>query len=71
MYKDVVYHLSSCTSCLKRKGEAPEAELCPITANRPLELVPMDYLSLEPSKENIDNILVITDHFTGYFHFPK
>ena len=60
IYRDVVYHLSNCTSCLKRKAVAPEAELCPITANRPLELVCMDYLSLEPSKGNIENVLVIT-----------
>ena len=66
MYRDVVYHLSNCTSCLKRKGVAPKAELCTITVNRPLELVHMDYLSLQPSKGNIENVLVITDHFTRY-----
>ena len=26
----------------------------------------MDYLSLEPSRENIENVSVITDHFTRY-----
>ena len=34
-----------------------------IETTQPLELVCMDYLTLERSKENI---LVITDHFTCY-----
>ena len=37
-----------------------------ILVTQPLELVHMDYLSLEPSKGNIENVLVITDHFTRY-----
>lgn len=72
LYKDVVEHLSNCRSCLKRKGTTPKEELCPISASKPLELVHMDYLSLEPSKGNIENILVITDHFTRYAQaFPS
>ena len=65
-YRDAVVHLSNCSNCLKRKGIAPKAELCPITANKPLELVYMDFISLEPSKGNIENVLVITNHFTRY-----
>ena len=42
------------------------APLQPIHVTQPLELVHMDYLSLEPSKGNIENVLVITDHFTRY-----
>ena len=47
-------------------GMQTEAPLQPIHVTQPLELVHMDYLSLEPSKGNIENVLVITDHFTRY-----
>ena len=42
------------------------ALLWPIVANQPMELVHMDFLSIEPSKGNIENAHVITDHFTRY-----
>ncbi len=51
-----------------RRKAPPEraAPLVNITTSRPLELVCMDFLSLEPDRSNIKDILVITDHFTRY-----
>ena len=66
MNQDLKNHINSCRRCIARKGIAPKAELCPITATKPLELVHLDYLQLEPSKGNIENVLVITDHYTRY-----
>ena len=59
-------HVQQCTRCLRRKTPSHVAPLQPIHVTQPLELVHMDYLSLEPSKGNIENVLVITDHFTRY-----
>ena len=43
-----------------------EAALVDITSTTPMELVCIDYLSLERSKGGLENILVITDHFSSY-----
>ena len=37
-----------------------------IEATQPLELIHLDYLQIEPSKGNIENVLIVTDHFTRY-----
>ena len=42
------------------------ASLVNITSHYPLELVCIDYRTLEPSQGNILNKLVITDHFTRF-----
>ena len=42
------------------------AHLVNITSSAPMELVCMDYLSLERSNVGFENILVITDHFSHY-----
>ena len=66
MQTEAIQHVLKCTRCLRRKTPPHVAPLQPIHVTQPLELVHMDYLSLEPSKGNIENVLVITDHFTRY-----
>ena len=67
---DVEKHIKSCPQCLLFKTQPEKAELNPIIATRPLELVHIDYLMTEApsnSKTSKDiNILIITDHFTRY-----
>ena len=66
MQEEATQHVLKCTRCLRRKTPPQVAPLRPILVTQPLELVHMDYLFLEPSKGNIENVLVITDHFTRY-----
>ena len=66
MQEEATQYVVKCSRCLRRKTTLQVAPLQPIYVTQPLELVHMDYLSLEPSKGNIENVLVITDHFTRY-----
>ena len=72
MHTDVASYINSCPRCLSRKSQPDQAPLLSIEANQPFELIHLDYLKIEPSKGNIENVLVITDHFTRYAHaFPS
>ena len=60
-----------CPRCCAFEGAIPKALLCPIRVHTPLELVHVDFTSVESTMElnklpNIKNILVIIDHFTRY-----
>ena len=67
MFMDVEKKVRTCERCVRRKAKAEKtARLVNIQTSRPLELVCMDYLSLEPDGRGTKNILVITDHFTKY-----
>ena len=46
--------------------QEPDNSMVNIQTSRPMELVCMDFLSLEPDSHNTKDILVITDHFTKY-----
>ena len=68
MASDVKEYLQRCDRCICRKTSTDKrcAGLVNMTSTYPMELVCMDYLSLEVSKGGYENILVITDHFTRY-----
>ena len=69
MADDIQEKIRTCPVCVRRKTTSiHRAPLVNITTTQPMELVCIDYLTLEPSKGGIENILVITDHFTRLAH---
>ena len=63
---DVDQKVISCERCTMRKSNPGRAELINIVSTQPMELVCIDFLTLERSKGGFEKILVITDHFTRY-----
>uniref|UniRef100_A0AAY4BA88 Gypsy retrotransposon integrase-like protein 1 n=1 Tax=Denticeps clupeoides TaxID=299321 RepID=A0AAY4BA88_9TELE len=67
MSADIERKVRTCECCTHRKTVLERAAaLVNIKTSRPLELVCMDFLSLEPDSSNTKDILVMTDHFTKY-----
>ena len=67
MTHDIEEWIKGCKRCLLRKSPTnSKAPLVSIKTSEPLELVCLDYLTLETSKGGYQHILVITDHFTKY-----
>lgn len=67
MSLEVERKIKTCERCVRRKAQPNKAApLVNICTTRPMELVSMDFLSLEPDSWNTKDILVITDHFTKY-----
>ena len=71
MVEDCKALVRGCPRCCTFEGAIPKAPLCPIRAHAPLELVHVDFTSVESTMElnklpSIKNVLVITDHFTCY-----
>ena len=70
MAQDVEAHVKSCPRCLRFKKLPERATLNPIEAKRPLELVHIDYLTIEAPENSRNkkdvNVLIVTDHFTQY-----
>ena len=62
MQMDVASYSNSCARCIRRKSQPDTAPLHNIEATQPLELIHLDYLQIEPSKGNIENVLIVTDH---------
>ena len=67
MHKDTEQWIEQCGRCIRRKTPTNQrAPLVNISISSPMELVAIDYLTLEPSKGGYSNIKVITDHYTRY-----
>ena len=71
MAKQMRQVIRACTSCLQYEGGIPEAPLCPIVATAPLDLLHVDFMSIETTLElnqspKVANVFVFQDHFTKH-----
>lgn len=63
----VEWKVKMCERCVRWKSPTERAApLCNIKMSRPLELVYIDFPSVELDRSNTKDILVLTDHFTKY-----
>ena len=62
---DMEQHIKRCNRCIRFKAKTEVAPLESIEASYPMELVHIDYLTIESNKSEKEvNILVVTDHYT-------
>ena len=71
MAKQMRQVIKTCRHCLQYEGSNPKAPLCPIVATAPLDLLHVDFTSIETTMEldrspRIANVLVFQHHFTKY-----
>uniref|UniRef100_A0A3B1IXB7 Gypsy retrotransposon integrase-like protein 1 n=1 Tax=Astyanax mexicanus TaxID=7994 RepID=A0A3B1IXB7_ASTMX len=67
MAHEMERYIKGCGECVARKSPSPRsAPLHQIVSSGPMELVCIDFLSLEPDSKGMANILVVTDHFSRY-----
>ena len=64
---DTEQYIKNCGECITRKTPCHRAApLHQIVSSGPMDLVCIDFLSMEPDSSGISNVLVVTDHFTRY-----
>ena len=66
MAEEIRQYIQNCECCLRYKQQPEWAELKPLEASYPLELIHMDYLKIGGKDDPNSNVLVIMDHFTRY-----
>ena len=71
MTKPMRQVIRACKCCLLFEGGTPKAPLCPIAATTPLDLLHVDFTSIETMLElnqllRVANVLVFQDHFTRH-----
>ena len=60
-----------CAACIKHEAPVQKAPLLPLEAEFPLDLVHIDFATIETTMEldkppKVVNVLVVQDHFTTY-----
>ena len=71
MAKQMRQVIKACRCCLQYEGFTRKAPLCPIVATTPLDLLHVDFTSIETTLElnqspRVANVLVFQDHFTKH-----
>ena len=71
MAKQMRQVIRACRCCLQYEGGTPKAPLCSIVATTPLDLLHVDFTSIETTLElnqspRVANVLVFPDHFTKH-----
>ena len=71
MAKQMRQVIKACRCCLQYEGGTPKAPLCPIVPTTPLDLLHVDFTSIETTMELdkspwVPNVLVFQDHFTKH-----
>ena len=67
MAKEMTQHVRKCMRCNCFKKRAEQAPLEPILATHPMQIVHIDFLTIELGKTDKDyNVLVVTDQFTRF-----
>ena len=71
MAKQMRQVIKACGCCLQYEGGSPKAPLCPIVTTVPLDLLHVDFTSIETTMEpnqspRVTNVLVFKDHFTKH-----
>ena len=71
MAKQMRQVIKTCRCCVQYEDSNPKAPLCPIVATTPLDLLHVNFTSIETTIEldrspRVANVLVFQDHFTKY-----
>lgn len=68
MFQEIKAWCEQCERCCLRKTPTAglRAPLVSIHSSAPMDLVCVDFLTLEKSKGGIENVLIVTDHFSRF-----
>ena len=67
-YRDIQAHCRDCTRCGLAKTTLPQVQTFPghLEASRPLELVAIDFTTLDKARDGHEQVLIVTDVFSKF-----